>query len=308
MDPLYLHIGLPKAASSTIQQYLIGRSDILFLDHWKAARAFTSISEMRFDQIAAHRLIEEGVETAHKQGKKAFLSNERFYGSFLAGCFDLVEVADRFRRSWPFIRIIIVLREQREMLKSMYKWYLLMGGTKRLKDFVRDDWDIRWPMFTLDILKYDGPISLYYSMFGRENVHVAFFEELVRDSPNFWESLCKFMDIEPPPKDEVLVPKNVSFPDGLAESKRLSNFLSPERPSEPYSHRLVPENPNILQTKLLSYPTFFILKGLAALGVRPLHLDLDTEVSTICENRFDESNYRLSELLNRDLVNLGYSI
>jgi hypothetical protein len=54
---------------------------------------------MGFDQEAARRLIAEGIAAAQQQGKKAFLSNERFYGSFLAGCFDMVEVANRFRRA-----------------------------------------------------------------------------------------------------------------------------------------------------------------------------------------------------------------
>jgi hypothetical protein len=148
-----------------------------------------------------------------------------------------------------------------------------MGGTKRLNDFVRDDWDIRWPMFNLDILKYDQPVSLYHSMFGKENVHVAFFEELVGNPSIFWASLCRFMGVELPSIDEVVVHKNVSFPDCFAESKRLSNYLGPERPSDPYSPRLVTENPNFFQTKLVSYPTFFLLKGLAALGVTALNTD-----------------------------------
>src|SRR5262245_60973068 len=157
-----VHIGYHKTAST-----------------WLQVAAFPRLAGVRYGdvllrQLAAHiatatdeEFFAGGVRgllgaIAQAEGP-ILLSNEGLSGSRWHGDGRGLRNADRLRRVVPDARIVVVVRRQDEMLRSIHAQYVNEGGTRSLQDFVAGR--AEGSSFLLDHLEYDRLVRRYADLF-----------------------------------------------------------------------------------------------------------------------------------------------
>ena len=92
-------------------------------------------------------------------------------------------LAERLRATFPEARILLVFREQRALIRSMYSQHITDGGVESLGRFLDTPEPRlgRKPSFNLAVYEFDRLIALYRQLFGPDQV-LALPVELLEDS------------------------------------------------------------------------------------------------------------------------------
>jgi hypothetical protein len=192
--PNYLHIGYSKAASTWLQEllrkdkdvFLVYKSDFFFpLDTGKYKKGieyystFFEGSENFKIRIESHEHI---ILPFHHPELKCASTNA-----------EVVETAARrIKECLPEIKIILIIRNQTDMLLSRYTQYILQGGKVDASEFLKqlvidDDNYLKFMDY-----RYSKIIRKLYDVFGASNVQVLFQEELIHKPEAFIDSLSTF--------------------------------------------------------------------------------------------------------------------
>ncbi|HRO15916.1 MAG TPA: sulfotransferase, partial [Paracoccus sp. (in: a-proteobacteria)] len=237
------------------------------------------------------------------EGRVFVLSHERFSGYPPSGGFDSTIVAGRLNRSFPDARILIVLREQRASILSMYSQYVTDGGELSLRDYLtpREPFLKRMPGFSPEFYRYDRLVGHYRALFGAERVLCLVFEEFARDPAGVLARLYRFVghDGPPPPTRTQNAKRPAAFQVLQRQvNRRLSmSELSPGR-------GLPLANARRRFGALSRHFNPRLTAGLDSL--------LEKRMKRLIESRFAgsfaESNCRLSEMIGQDLARYGYQM
>jgi hypothetical protein len=106
------------------------------------------------------------------------LSEENLSGDVLNGK-EARALADRLFETFGPTRILIVVRNQLDMLLSIYSNYIVHGGICALAELA-SDLNLEG-MRVFHKLQYSGLVEHYRRLHGAEKVHVVFFETLTRE-------------------------------------------------------------------------------------------------------------------------------
>jgi hypothetical protein len=198
MDPILIHIGYHKTATSWLEHLIFDNPDTGFRWFHKKSRTapvhrFIRDRPFEFDADAVRAEFEELIAEAEVDGLQPVVSFGRLSGHAFSGGFDSKQIADRLKTVFPEARILIVIREQRNIIVSTYKQYVKTGGLCTLRQFLepaKDDWRI--PEFDYRYYEYHHLIGHYQSLYGRGNVLVLPYERLVRDPRGFVATIAEF--------------------------------------------------------------------------------------------------------------------
>lgn len=301
---MLIHIGYHKAASTVLQDQIFGLKDGIFAPPDEPRHAlvhrFVVPQPMCFDADAARVHYDPDRGRADADGRVFVLSHERFSGYPPAGGFDSTIIADRLQRSFPDARILMVVREQRASILSMYSQYVTDGGDLSLRDYLtpREPYLKRMPGFSPEFYRYDRLLSHYRELFGATRVLCLPVEEFARDPTGFLARLYRFVghDGPPPPTGSQNVKRSAAFQILQRHVNRLSmNELSPGR----------------------GFPLGSARRRFGGLS-RHLGPKLTSNIDSRLEARmkrviahrfaghFADSNSRLSEMIGFDLADYGY--
>lgn len=203
--PHFIHIGFPKTASTWLQDLFASHKEICFVYkpkffHWddcfqKGKEFYLSM----FNKNSSHKILLDsdeqysagirfgpfGWDCCYKpQHSLNFAERARKFSLPL----DRDLVAKRIHQILPNAKIMMVLRNQADWLASRYKHYLIKGESRSFGDFIKDK-DVLDPAF------YAPLVELYFGLFGRNNILVLFYEELVKNPPNFLNKISDFFGI-----------------------------------------------------------------------------------------------------------------
>lgn len=214
----YIHIGYPKAASTAIQKAYLGRhNQLLHLgcgnktekdfwdDHGYIDAEINKAMEidLRYKTQFAYNEKEtkEIFATYFKKAKKnknihaVGISNENFCFNWHGGI-DISEKAKRLRDIFGSdTNIVIVLRQQKSLIESLYKENIRFGYAGSFADFLEYMWIYKDRNFTYEFC-FENIIYLYSEYFGAENVHILFFEDLKLSPKIFLTSFSKAIGID----------------------------------------------------------------------------------------------------------------
>ena len=110
--------------------------------------AFVHADPFAFDAATVRQTFWPGIEKASARGLVPVLSAERLSGNPHSGGYDSVQIAERLATAFPEGRVLIVIREQTEMLVSAYKQYVKVGGAGTLRQYATPSSDVpRVPLF-----------------------------------------------------------------------------------------------------------------------------------------------------------------
>jgi len=192
---LFAHIGLHKTATSYLQvdvfprlrgiHYIDGNDQALL--PWK--RRMYMQDPLIFDVDAARDEI-----VGRMEGDRSLLSTEALSGSPMGQYLARDIILQKLKAMFPDARIIVGLRAQQDIIWSLYKNYVRKGGTCRL-DQMLDPYgtSLGRDFIDLDTYKYGPYLDRISSLFGRENLHILLFEDLMIDRDQLLERLLGFL-------------------------------------------------------------------------------------------------------------------
>lgn len=222
---VFIHIGLPRTATTFFQQNIFSQLKEFEFFGVETANYNEHFNKLQFaddslyDQIGIDQIKEKWVKD------KIILSNENFSGqSLYLNHVNRSLIAHRLKAAFPDAKILIVLRNQIELLTSLYSLVVLWKETRKIDDYIWEPFKNsiyeEGPMSTyfntvdgyecLDGYDYLPFIELYKSLF--KDVKVLLFEDLIHDSQYFSGEVESFFNLE---KD--LVFKAISDRDKMNE-------------------------------------------------------------------------------------------
>ncbi|PLW81643.1 hypothetical protein CWI75_14330 [Kineobactrum sediminis] len=192
--PPLIHIGMPKAASTWLQQRFFRPEHGYKLCYGPLAAHLAFISPRPFCWTPPTNT---GVEKAGSL--TPVISCEALSGDPLSGGADGEMILARLHQALPDARILIVIREQIDMLRSLYQLLVNWGYPYKLDLLANNTLSAKAPRFEPAFLCYDRIIKAYQDAFGHHKVLVLSFEEFRSQPLIFLNKLNLFCGVESPP-------------------------------------------------------------------------------------------------------------
>ncbi len=199
-----VHVGYHKTATTWFQQKVWPTATSHdWVPRAKVQAAFLAAPGMHFDPLESAAVLELEGRT-----RPVVLSEENLSGYIHnGGLHGLIgpEMARRIRAVLPDARIVLFIRNQREIVRAAYAQYVSGGGTFSLKRYLDSQQHLRGaltrpykaPAFEWEHFEFDRLIAHYDRLFGRENVHVYPYEAL-RDRPALLRRLRRELGVALP--------------------------------------------------------------------------------------------------------------
>ncbi len=307
-----LHIGYHKAASTLLQQKLFMMREVGFFPT-TAGRAGIQAAFVTRDALGPapvdliDSLRREQDDAVSKNGTLV-VSHERLSGYPASGGFDQALIAERLAEAFPSARVVIFIREQKEILSSMYLQTISDGSTLSLRRFLArpEPSLLRKPTFSHGFYEYDRIIAKYHALFGAENVLVIPFEAFRQRTEHHARALTEFalgpcaaarLDAS-----VLTAPINKTRPIACQALRRQINRLVRNQLNE---NGLLPiPNDYVEYGFRKALPLFEPLRVLDQVFTARIR----ARVEAACAGRYGASNARVQQLTGLDLAALGYEV
>lgn len=306
--PILIHIGYPKTASTWLQQQFFKDPRSGFAAPWtlpnaEAIEHFTLSNPYGFDPKVVRKYFEAGIKQSNSKQLVPVISNEIIGGDPLRQWDWGREAADRIYQTFPDAHILVLIREQCQMLLSLYRQHIKQGGNMTLERFV--DLGEERPGFRpgcrIENLEYHRLIHYYQNLFGSQNVLVWPFEQFKQDLHTSIVMFQKFAQTHGEVEVfKVIKAANVGYKGWTLRFRRRLNFIcqpgffGPGGP--PRSWKIAGKLSNIFEKTCPS--------GLH----EPIELQMKQYIESFVGERYQISNRLTSELAGIDLGHLGYKV
>ena len=306
-----VHVGYPKTGTTWLQLHVLRSRELGFElcgDRPRVTRHLIAPHDLDFNPGTCRERFLPSFERAAADGLVPVLSAERLCGDLEFGSSDSARLADRVVSAFPEAKVLLVIREQREMLFSYYQLYVRKGGVLPLGSYLKRprNWGPHaWPC-DLRHFEYDRLIGHYGDRLGSGNVLVLPYELFRDDSEEFVRRIGRFASTSPDPGAEARLPyaavENPSWPAGTLVLKR-------------YLNRVVRERTNVtapLANGAIVHGTTRALQASAGIVPDAVHARVDArmraEIDAAVTGRYRESNARTEALTRLDLGKYGYDV
>ncbi|MDC0064447.1 sulfotransferase domain-containing protein [Gammaproteobacteria bacterium] len=243
-------------------------------------------------------------ETDYIKDKTCVLSNERLCGSPHIGFYDSKDICNRIFDAFPNAKILITVREQRSMIKSLYFQYMVAGGTKRIEKFLSQKYsNFGGSSFRPSDLCYDKLVGHYIKKFGKSNVQVLPYEMLKNNNELFFDRLFSFIEKEKPALDISKHKKENNSKSMYVRYKMRSLF----RLFNPYKdvESIIPSE---FLFNALGVLSIYVSKILPQYLNRSFKNRIDKDIDNFSKHKFSESNKKLEEQIEINLNDYGYDL
>lgn len=307
-----VHIGFHKTGSSLLQRQVFASREAGFLQPDNKSelihRAFVLRDPHQGCEPNALAKLHQANASALSQDQVMVLSHERLSGYPASGGYDQMDIADRLAKGFPDANVLIVIREQRSAMLSMYLQTISDGSALSLKEFLNppEAHIRRQPLFRKSFYAYDTLIARYQALFGVHKVKVMPYEWLSRQATQFAAELLQFSGAKPNAEVDVsqLVdnPLNPSLPITFQMMRRQSNKL--------LRSQLSNSGPIVIPATSVQAAVKKIRPALAPLSIfdTPLKRRYQKMIAVHTDGFYDESNNKVEALTGLDLRSLGYSL
>jgi hypothetical protein len=282
-NSIYIHVGLHKTGSTTLQDSFFPLlKDVEYHkteDYLPILRRIVKTDRIYLDINAIRELFQCRLQVA-----KNVFSAELFTGSPLYGYINQKHILSCLKEIFDNPKIVIVLREQSDWIRSLYKHMIKHGYNGSMNNIiVKEDFVNQGIFINPHSLKYDRLVKFLFDEFGEENVLVIFYEDLKKDRINFYNSIANFIQTEFDINEVSRArSKGIGYSELFLYILRFLNFFR----SSSYKKGVIRYNPKIL--KLID--RFFPKSSLK-------HF----RVSDDFKNQFKYSNRNLENILGRNI-------
>lgn len=199
---VYIHVGLPKTATTTLQNHFLTLMDNFNLIGQPLSNQNLSIQEIihtitdcesiEYDESQLAKKISN-----HITQNKLILSEESFsIGSSLLGRVSRLEITRRLKRLFPNAKILLTLREQKSIIKSFYlqKRKVDINFNQSFNQWFEYNKSIMYKQNIFNYFFYDKTIKMYEDEFGKENIKILLFEEFLSNQKKYFENIYDFLE------------------------------------------------------------------------------------------------------------------
>ena len=194
MKPIF-HIGYHKTATTWFQSRFYPFVEADVVERSTIHDTFLRPPGLEFDPKAARLRIRGNIES------QVFCDEELSGNPHNGGLNGLLSeaVANRIADAFPEAKVVIFIRNQFSMARSVYKQYVKMGGTWSAERYFlpgrfRAAMNVapnRNPTLRPGHLSYSKLVGKYVELLGRPNVYVYLYESFVTDPLRFLEGMCQ---------------------------------------------------------------------------------------------------------------------
>ena len=208
MKTVYLHIGMPKTGTTSLQKFLFYNREKLLekgylypitgtnitanqeskgYSHNSLVRVLNQATNPKDDWVSQCRIWEEcKKEINATQAQKVILSAEYFTGPGIYNQ-DLIAMTKKLLKDYE-TKIVIYLRRQDEFLKSYYCHLITFLIRTNIKEFI-----LEWK----HMADYYRTLELWENVFGQENIIVKVFEKQQMKDGNLFRDFLAAIHLEP---------------------------------------------------------------------------------------------------------------
>ncbi|RPF54190.1 hypothetical protein [Aquisalibacillus elongatus] len=292
---IYLHVGYHKTATTFLQNSIF--PNLKKVKHIKNKKIKNELYRLRVRKLKDEDILEirNRFDELGKEGKPTLISYEGLSGSPFKQKKPkkAATILKDLRRVFPEdqydVKLIIGIREQVQMMTSLYVQHLHMGGYKQAEDYM----DKLEKHEVLDQYKYNEYLDLVEEIFGQD-YYLFIYENLKKDQKGYLLALLNYIGVKKIP-DYDDYPANKSY--GVLQAKiarRLNYFFySKQNPNG----RIKPK-----KTKRFGklWPRPF-LQNKISYKIHYKRYTLPEDIQRKIRERYKEDNIKLSQ---RDNVNL----
>jgi len=193
-----IHVGYPKALSSWMQKWLFTPENgfCKTLDSLTLQLFLIDATPFAFDTAKAKDWIAKSLrETPDSEYLQQVITGESLVGHTHCGGYNAKTNADRLKALCPQAKILIVVREQRAAIRSLYKTFVIWGMPHSIERILKPVEPNLSPQFHLDFLRYDLLVDYYQKLYGKDHVLVLPYELFVEDGASFLRKIFYFCNI-----------------------------------------------------------------------------------------------------------------
>lgn len=239
MKKLFIHVGYPKTATTSLQNYLFsGHDEVGYINNdLQSTSIIKRILYSRENAIERNKSqiyaeLKEVVDN-YKKYETLVFSNEsllsmsmffRIAPKPMVFIEDVNSIARKlhkvFSESGLFdeVKIVIAIRRQEDLIKSIYaqvynRYFKKFKQTNTFKKFITYSL-LHKENFILDALHFENVILQYEHIFGTSNVGIFVFEELKLNPNSFITDLSRFLNIDKQISLDLLRDRNVNKKSG----------------------------------------------------------------------------------------------
>jgi hypothetical protein len=306
--PVLVHVGFPKALSSWLQKQWFKPENgfLTVMDPVAVQLKLIDPTPFNFNPGLAVSDVSQTLDSS-PAGLVPVITSEALSGNMYCGGFNARECIDRVAEIAPEARVLLVVREQRQLIRSLYK-SLVTWGMPHSIDRLLDPAEPRLsPQFNLDFLRYDQRLAYYQQCFGVDRVKVLIYESFEQDPVEFLRQLAAFAGISERFSDrceQAPVQRRVNAGQTLANLylERWRNYFFLSGPFN-YSGLFQPSDESwkkrVVRSKRSRLPGF--TDGWFEAG-------FSHKVEQRTRGEFAQSNRRLQEMTGLALSDYGYEL
>lgn len=230
MKKTYIHIGLPRTATTFFQQYIFPNLPEISFYGVETAHYSDAFNKLQYsDDSFYNPAVFDDLLTSFQE-KNILISNEYLSGqSTYLNHGNRTTIAKRLKHLFPDGKVLIVLRNQIDLLQSLYAINVQWKETKAIDNFIWSNnanldsggaspsyYNTSESYESLDGYDYNSLIKLYKDNFA--NVTVLLFEEFVQKPELFAKKLADFFEVD---KDTIfnLLSKNKAVNTGVTKAQ-----------------------------------------------------------------------------------------
>lgn len=299
-EPL-IHIGYPKCLSSWLQKKLFipenGYS--IALDPLESKISFIDPPPFRFDVSLPEKFITNKLLATESV---PVITAESLAGNLYCGGYDAQLNADRLYQALPKAKILIIIREQRALIRSLYKTQVNWGMPQTISELLSPPKHSLSPLFNLNYLRFDGLIDYYINLYGKDQVMVLPYELFLSKPHYFVHLINKHCGISREIKQKYSAKQKINQNRPLIDIyyDRLKNILT--KTSFNYLGVLTETEQRINQRianskKQNRFPEF---------TKHWFEDDFEKKVKELTHESFFESNRNTEALIGLNLTEMGY--
>lgn len=305
-NAVLLHVGYIKTATTFLQNQLFsGPAEGLELGGGDQTRSlmvqhFLLSDDYTFDPIGTRAALEQISQPVRARGNIPVWSEEMLLGNPPTRTYNGWRTAQKLHQTFPQAKVLITIRRQQTIAFSMYREYILGGGTLPLRSFIGtgQEPDGFSPILVPDFLQYDRAVAHFHTLFGAGNVCVLPQELLFSDPHQYFERLAEFTDC-PIELDRPRPPQHVSESAAMLGIRRHANRLIVNDPLTPM--------PSTLK-RVVNSGLRRLARVIPDRASERTKSQLKAVIAEHYETVFDASNARLEHMTGLDLAALGYAV
>jgi len=198
--PNFFIVGAPKCGTTSMYHYLRQHPDVYMPKYRKEPHFFVS----DFPSIKFKQGLEEYLDLF------AEAQDEKRVGEATSWYLFSKKAAEEIKVFSPDSKIIIMLRNPVDMMYSLHSQWLF-SGNEEVEDFsVALSYEEdrrkgeRLPkycyfqegLYYREVVKYSEQVKRYYDVFGKENVHVIIFDDLIKDVEKVYREVLLFLGVD----------------------------------------------------------------------------------------------------------------